>query len=198
MKKTLWFLIGLWLASSGLALYFDLLLSGEMPSRTDYALVAVDMELEFLRPEWLNANFQHMLDEVDVFIGEDECGGAQCCITRLGDIYVNTFGPVDRWTGLKTAKACIAHEVGHWVDQQEGYPSGTDEFRDAVDLAAIVDWGISNWPCINGNDCASYADGIEWGGYGELYADLFERRSIGDIPAILWDWYLPYYYMESE
>lgn len=146
-------------------------------------------EREFMRPEWLNDKFQAHYDEVEVFINDEhiEVGG-MCYINRFGEVHIN-WDLDKRWTALLVGKDCMAHEVGHWVNQQNGYPSETEEFQTAIDLAAIMDSHISWFPCISGKPCE---DG-EWGGYGEIYADLFKRESIGDIPAILWDWYLPYY-----
>jgi hypothetical protein len=146
-------------------------------------------EREFLRPEWLNDEFQAYYDEVEIFINYEylETGG-MCYITRFGDVYIN-WGLEKRWSALVVGKACMAHEVGHWIDRQNDSLSQTTEFQEAIDLAARMDWGIDHFPCISGKPCQ---DG-EWGGYGEIYADLFERESITDIPAILWDWYLLYY-----
>ena len=151
-------------------------------------------EREFMRPEWLNDKFQVRFDEVEIFINdEQDSGGGMCYINRWGEVYIN-WGLDDKWTALVIGKDCMAHEVGHWVDRQNGYPSGTEEFQRAIDLAARMDWGIDHFPCITGKVC----EDDEWGGYGEIYADLFERKSIGDIPAILWDWYLPYYPVGEE
>jgi hypothetical protein len=155
-------------------------------------LVEIDREREFLRPEWLNDYWLLYYDGVEIFINEEpDDSGGQCYIYWDGRIHFN-FEYDEYWEALLIGKRCMAHEVGHWVDRQNDYPSETDEFHEAVDLAAKVDWQIAHWPCLYENPC----DG--WGGYGELYADLFERQSIGDIPAVLWDWYLPYYYTESE
>jgi len=153
-----------------------------------HELTAVS-EREFMRPEWLNDNFQFYYDDVEILINEErhEQGGA-CYINRFGEVHIN-WGLEDRWTALIAGKRCMAHEVGHWVDQQNDSPSQTLEFQEAIDLAARMDWQIAHFSCITGKSCQ---DG-EWGGYGEMYADLFERKSITDIPAILWDWYLPYY-----
>ena len=151
--------------------------------------IEYNAEREFMRPEWLNDNFQTYYDDVEVFINDEfqEETGA-CYINRWGEIYIN-WDLEERWTALVVGKSCMAHEVGHWVDRQNDYPSQTPEFQEAIDLAARMDWQIDHFSCITGKPCQ---DG-EWGGYGEIYADLFKRESIGDIPAILWDWYLPYY-----
>ena len=151
--------------------------------------IEYDAEREFMRPEWLNDKFQAYYDEVEIFINDEvsEPNGA-CYVNRFGEIYIN-WDLDERWRALRAGKWCMAHEVGHWIDRQNGYPSGTEEFQEAIDLAARMDWQIARFSCITGKPCE---DG-EWGGYGEIYADLFERESIGDIPAILWDWYLPYY-----
>lgn len=154
-----------------------------------HEILDINAEREFMRPEWLNAKFQTYYDDVEIFINEEriENGGA-CYINALGEVYIN-WGLEERWTALSVGKDCMAHEVGHWVDQKNGFPSQTDEFHEAIDLASRMDWQIANFPCITGKSC----ENGEWGGYGEIYADLFERQSIGEIPAILWDWYLPYY-----
>lgn len=151
--------------------------------------IEYDAEREFMRPEWLNDKFQAYYDEVEILINDerDESGG-MCYVTRLGKVYIN-WGLEERWSALVVGKSCMAHEVGHWVDRQNDYPSSTTEFQEAIDLAARMDWQIAHFSCITGKPCE---DG-EWGGYREIYADLFERESIGDIPAVLWDWYLPYY-----
>jgi len=152
--------------------------------------IEYDAEREFMRPEWLNDKFQAHYDEVEIFINDEfsEDDGMCYIINWAGEIYIN-WGLDERWSALVVGKDCMAHEVGHWIDRQNGYPSGTEEFQEAIDLAARMDWQIARFSCITGKPCE---DG-EWGGYGEIYADLFERESIGDIPAILWDWYLPYY-----
>lgn len=150
---------------------------------------SIDAEREFMRPEWLNDNFQSYYDDVEIFINDEHVVDAGACyINRLGEVYIN-WDLDERWKALLLGKNCTAHEVGHWVDRQNGYPSETEEFREAIDLAARMDWQIAHFPCITGKPC----EDEKWGGYGEIYADLFERESIGDIPAILWDWYLPYY-----
>lgn len=152
-------------------------------------VLALDSELEFMRPEWLNDNFQTYYDDVDIIINDERIeSGGMCYINRFGQVYIN-WDLDERWTALVVGKECMAHEVGHWVNRQNGYPSETEEFQEAIDLAARMDWQIAHFSCISEKPCE---DG-EWGGYGEIYADLFERESIGDIPAILWDWYLPYY-----
>jgi len=146
-------------------------------------------EREFMRPEWLNDNFQSYYDDVEIFINDAHIvGEGACYINSLGEVYIN-WDLDERWRAILFGKDCTAHETGHWVDRQNGYPSGTEEFRTAIDLAARMDWQIAHFPCIIGKPCR---DG-EWGGYGEIHADLFVRKSITDIPAILWDWYLPYY-----
>ena len=151
--------------------------------------IKANEEREFMRPEWLNDNFQSYYDDVEIFINDDHNKqGGMCYIAPLGEVYIN-WGLEERWTALAVGKECMAHEVGHWVDRQNGFPSGTDEFHYAIDLAARMDWQIANFPCITGKSCFNG----EWGGYAEIYADLFHRQSIGEIPAILWDWYLPYY-----
>lgn len=144
-------------------------------------------EREYMRPEWLNDHFQKYYNEIDFFIIEDaDPDGSPCWITSRNEIYINVVRD-HRSENLKVGKWCMAHEVGHYVDNRSGYPSGTSEFQEAVDIAANMDGGIAYFPCLYDNFC----DG--WGGYGELYADLFQRQSIADIPAVLWDWYLPYY-----
>ena len=148
-----------------------------------------DAEREFMRPDWLNDNFQAYYEDVEILINDEHNKqGGMCYINHFGEVYIN-WGLEERWTALAVGKDCMAHEVGHWVDRQNGFPSKTDEFQNAIDLAARMDWQIANFSCITGKPCE---DG-EWGGYGEIHADLFARKAIGDIPAILWDWYLPYY-----
>ena len=151
--------------------------------------IEYNAEREFMRPEWLNDNFQTYYDDVEIFINDEvnEDTGA-CYINRWGEIHIN-WDLDERWMSLRTGKWCMAHEVGHWVDRQNDYPSQTTEFQEAINLAARMDWQIDRFPCITGKPCQNG----EWGGYGEIYAALFKRESIADIPAILWDWYLPYY-----
>ena len=147
-----------------------------------------DSEREFMRPDWLNDNFQAYYDDVEIFINDERYeSGGMCYINPFGEVYIN-WDLDKRWSALLVGKWCMAHEVGHWIDRQNGFPSKTDEFQKAVDLAARIDRDIACFPCI----CDACQDG-EWGGYGEIYAELFRRESIEDIPAILWDWYLPYY-----
>ncbi len=152
-----------------------------------------DLEREFMRPDWLNDNFQYYYDDVEIFINDEHlAGGGMCYITQSGEVYIN-WGLEERWTALTAGKSCMAHETGHWVDFNTGHPSETEEFHRAIDLAARMDSGIRCFPCV----CEQCEEG-EWGGYKEIYADLFQRESIGDIPAILWDWYLPYYLVGEE
>lgn len=160
-----------------------------IPLRRQTHEISIDAEREFMRPEWLNDNFQSYYDDVEIFINDEHIvDGGACYINQFGQVYIN-WGLEEKWIALGVGKDCVAHETGHWIDRETGFPSQTEEFQEAIDLAARMDWQIAHFPCITGKPCE---DG-EWGGYGEIYADLFERQSIGDIPAILWDWYLPYY-----
>ena len=72
------------------------------------------------------------------------------------------------------------HELGHAKDVKLGYPSHSPEFKKAVD--EYLEWckkgkkvwptecdHLENFPGINGNPLRYGA----WGGYFELYADLF-------------------------
>jgi len=74
------------------------------------------------------------------------------------------------------------HELAHIKNDQLGYPSQSPEFRKAID--EYLEWCKSNkrfWPVecahlesfpgINGNELNNRG----WGGYEELYCDLFEK-----------------------
>ncbi len=79
--------------------------------------------------------------------------------------------------------ACL-HETGHWIDDGLGRPSKSESFKLYIDT--MIEWcndesneGLYNYHywCwikdfygINGNPLH---DGY-WGGYGELYADIYE------------------------
>jgi hypothetical protein len=100
------------------------------------------------------------------------------------DIYVHGIENID----------CLAHEVGHHIDDLWGV-SKSDEFRHAVETSIAL-WenlpeGAYHWrwrgetvaefPGINGNPLTS----TEWGGYGELYAYLHEIDYLIQMPPPL-------------
>lgn len=182
-----------YIAAAAFAIQIGFGISGGFGTSQAHEL-ETDLEREFMRPDWLNDNFQVYYDDLEIYINDEHNpDGGMCYINQIGQVYIN-WELEERWTALAVGKDCMAHETGHWVDRQNGFPSLTEEFRTAIDLSAKIDAGIAGFPCITGKVCL---DG-EWGGYSEIYADLFERESIGDIPAILWDWYLPYYRVGGE
>lgn len=183
-------LFNVWMMIGTLALSFSLVTLGEKVFQISKYEHMSFGEREYMRPEWLNDHWQRYYDEVDVYVIEDpvKSEGFACYIDYRNDIYINSYAD-SRVGRLRDGKHCMAHEVGHYIDRRNGFPSETVEFADAVDLAARVDWSIAHWPCLYENDCLEGG----WGGYGEIYAELFARNSIADIPAVLWDWYLPYY-----
>lgn len=92
------------------------------------------------------------------------------------------------------------HEVGHSLDDFLGYPSVTEEWRNTVENfieGCIEEYvfsffcPIQYWGGVNGNPLTVYerpnGDIVEWGGYSELYASIFEqsRTSLKKIPEPL-------------
>lgn len=86
------------------------------------------------------------------------------------------------------------HEVGHHVDRLGGYISQTKEFQSSVDkyISTLddchgnerVDCWMVDFPGVNNNPLAE-GDGVEhnWGGYGEMYANLYAYyRRTGWLP----------------
>lgn len=83
--------------------------------------------------------------------------------------------------------SCLAHEIGHAIDSISGRISETEEFQKAVELSIemceddprefydgcfITEYLITEFPGVNGNPL-SVLSKSEWGGYKELYAELF-------------------------
>jgi len=103
--------------------------------------------------------------------------------------------------------ACLAHEVGHAIDKANGYVSKTEEFQKAVELSIEMLENDRSGPCswcfvteqviapfsgINGNPLSAISTD-EWGGYAELYAQLFEYGfSLDEIPPPLRIFYQDY------
>ena len=104
-------------------------------------------------------------------------------------------------------RSCLGHEIGHAIDNANGQISKTQEFREAVELSIEMleddriksrGWGfiteqiIAVFPGINGNPLKQYSGG-EWGGYEELYADLFDYGlSLELLPPPLRPFYQDY------
>lgn len=102
---------------------------------------------------------------------------------------------------------CLAHEIGHAIDYSNGNVSETKEFREAVDLSIemlkddrseycswcfVAEQITAEFPGINGNPLRRSSKG-EWGGYKELYADLFAYGfSLDMIPPPLRIYYQDY------
>lgn len=83
--------------------------------------------------------------------------------------------------------SCLAHEIGHGIDSINGGISETEEFQKAVELSIemcenypseprdgcfITKHIIVGFPGVNGNPLRVLSKS-EWGGYKELYAELF-------------------------
>ncbi len=83
---------------------------------------------------------------------------------------------------------CLAHEIGHAIDLSNGWISETEEFQEAVDLSiemleddrsgfcswcSIAEYIVAAFPGINGNLSLEDSPNHGWGGYSELYAELF-------------------------
>ncbi len=92
------------------------------------------------------------------------------------------------------------HEIGHALDDFIGYPSETDEWKNTVDsfvegcieeYIASFFCGMSDYAGINGNPMHIITDSeggeSDWGGYSELYANIFElsRNNLKRIPEPL-------------
>ena len=147
-KKNDW-MIGIWLGFAMLALAMDLWMV--IPEITYFSPKpdehASYNEREYMRPEWLNEHFQKYYNEIEFFIIEDaDPDAAPCWITSRNEIYINVVRD-HRSENLQVGKWCMAHEVGHYVDNRNGYPSGTDEFHEAVDIAANMDNNIAHFWC---------------------------------------------------
>lgn len=110
--------------------------------------------------------------------------------------------------------SCLAHEIGHVIDFRNGNISRSKEFQEAVDLSIemleddsigfcswcyITEQIIAEFSGINGNPLERIFRG-KWGGYSELYADLFAYGFTLDlIPPplrIFYQDYLPWYSQE--
>lgn len=105
---------------------------------------------------------------------------------KSSDIYVIKEQHVSEQESLDYC-SCLAHEIGHAIDLSNGDISKTKEFQEAVELSIemleddsigfcswcyVTEQLIAGFPGINGNSLESSSKG-EWGGYSELYADLF-------------------------
>lgn len=104
--------------------------------------------------------------------------------------------------------SCLAHEIGHAVDYNSGTVSKTKEFEQAVELSIetcengrnglpswcfLVEQFIAEYSGINGTPFERTFRG-EWGGYQELYADLFAYGFYLDmIPSPLRIYYQDYF-----
>jgi len=94
------------------------------------------------------------------------------------------------WSEQKAldSKPCLAHEIGHAIDSSNDWVSETEEFQKAVDLSLemleddrtefcswcyIAEQILATSPGINGNPLLKDSSGNEWGGYSELYANIF-------------------------
>lgn len=96
---------------------------------------------------------------------------------------------------LPSMSYCL-HEVGHAVDDFLGHPSMSRAWEVAIENYVeqcikeyVIEWCINliGYSGINGNpmEIVSFAnseDSFEWGGYGELYAQLFEISRLRFTP----------------
>lgn len=87
-----------------------------------------------------------------------------------------------------------AHEQAHSIDRNLGFPSQSKEFKEAVESiranGSMYGWIIEAFPGVNDNPMFQpdsflqrlYLLGFGWGGYGELYADLYAYHVIYGVP----------------
>ncbi len=109
---------------------------------------------------------------------------------------------------LLSSLSCLAHEIGHAIDFNNGTVSKTKEFEQAVELSIetcengrneppswcfLVEQFIAEYSGINGNPFRR-TFWRKWGGYQELYADLYAFGFYLDmIPPPLRIYYQDYF-----
>lgn len=97
-----------------------------------------------------------------------------------------SYNTITRQIRCNSEYTCL-HEIGHKVDQEGGFISRTDEFKNAVEVYRmtvtytngeqwIVDFpgiGAPRVECKAGIFSSCFFTG--WGGYAELYAEMLAR-----------------------
>lgn len=125
-------------------------------------------------------------------------------LLRSPDIYVY-IGGLSQSDYRDRLADCYAHEVGHYIDQRNGWISNTHEFqREVMDSLILLNslpeggeihWrGTAHWiatfPGVNGNPL----EGGTWGGYRELYAELHQVTYLIQIPPPLQHYFKDFLY----
>lgn len=110
---------------------------------------------------------------------------------KLGGLYGKLGTGYSLWC---TSEYTCLHEVGHAVDSMNGRPSVSPEFQAAIESLAkqswVFEWGglrarLTVFPGILARSMLSGPIG-EWGGYRELYAELYAYfHRGGEIPPEL-------------
>lgn len=94
---------------------------------------------------------------------------------------------------LIAERGCL-HEVGHFLDDVMGRVSRTNEFKSFIDKfyeennldeyngeLRTLEGLIATFPGIGENETASMGEVVNWGGYTELYADIYSYWISGYI-----------------
>jgi hypothetical protein len=130
-------------------------------------------------------------------------------LMSLGVLPAGPGSYYNKWTGIIRCQGedCL-HEAGHALDASRGWVSEGQAWRDAVSTYIAVAWqmpamrdqftetiaffpGVGGplWPSRNPFNITFWRGG--WGGYTELYAELFKAcgGDIGKLPAGLQPFY---------
>lgn len=136
-------------------------------------------------------------DDLDYWLVEREhaaCSFRSGLYGRTPDILIHTQDITqEEWKGR--LDWCLPHEVGHYIDDELGGVSQTEEFQQAAELSIIMwenlpegeyHWRftadmVSSFPGVNGNP----RDENGWGGYRELYAELHMTDYLIQMPPPL-------------
>jgi hypothetical protein len=166
------------------------------PFRDD-AEPLTNSEIERLRPYWLGSEAQYIYSSMEWYwmdaadFGNAYKGGNYMMIACF--FWDNPHrGYIVRWYdtyryNIDRAEGCVAHELGHAIDYRHNRPSQTEAFKRAVAFAYAANYEevynsiVYNFPGTHGHILSRG----QWGGYGELYASLFETESLRMIPTEL-------------
>lgn len=99
-----------------------------------------------------------------------------------GPFVRGSFDPATGQILCSDAYTC-KHETGHWIDRSLGYPSVHPAFQAAVCAVdgsdAFSQW-VQSFPGVCSNPILRVPGYADWGGYQEIYADIY---AVWDVPA---------------